>query len=83
MTAYKADAENLPSYLLDAAVEPDQHPDTHQEVILTSGVLIAESHKKTCVLSNQLLLISFKALKPRSFNTNFNKQDDQAPIRKD
>lgn len=41
MTAYKADAENLPSYLLDAAVEPDQHPDTHQEVILTSGVLIA------------------------------------------
>lgn len=40
MTAYKADAENLPSYLLDATVESDQHPDTHQ-VILTSGVLIA------------------------------------------
>lgn len=41
MTAYKTDAKNLPSYLLDATVEPDQHPDTHQEVILTSGVLIA------------------------------------------
>lgn len=41
MTAYKADAENLPSYLLDATVEPHQHPDTHQEVILTSGVLKA------------------------------------------
>lgn len=40
MTAYKADAENPPSYLLDATVEPHQ-PDTHQEVILTSGDLKA------------------------------------------
>lgn len=44
MTAYKADAENPPSYLLDATVEPHQQPDTHQEVILTSGVLKAMTY---------------------------------------